>query len=88
MPCKNTAIAEALCGSIPLDTKEAVIPAKTSPLPAVARPGLPVILILCFPSKPVTIVWLPFKIKDTSNFSEIRIENYNKIILELNRKSL
>lgn len=29
-----------------------------------------------------------YKIKDTSNFSEIKIENYNKIILELNRKSL
>ena len=38
---RAAAAAAAACGSIPLERKAAVIPVRTSPAPAVARPGLP-----------------------------------------------
>ena len=42
LPCMYTAIAAAAVSFMPLAASDAVIPAKTSPLPPVARPGLPV----------------------------------------------
>ena len=65
LPWRYTATAAAISSLIPLAASAATIPASTSPLPPVARPGLPVLLIYCVPSDAVTIVWCPFNINVT-----------------------
>ena len=48
MPCKYAPTLADSNPSIPQPTKAAIIPVKTSPLPAVAIPGLPVLLMAVF----------------------------------------